>query len=104
MTLLTTQKENKIFISQDENSILKAYIQPLNENQELNYVETFEGTVKDILLRSKDILEGLEKLFPKGDFSIKIEGLKCIQLCFLDGENLYDEHFNKITALNKILQ
>ncbi|TAH20275.1 MAG: hypothetical protein EAZ08_06500 [Cytophagales bacterium] len=104
MTALATQKGSKILINQSENSILKVYIQPCNEKQELNYVENFEGNIKEILVRSQEILVGLKKLFPKGDFSIKIEDLQCTQLRFVDSENLYDENFNKVISLNQILQ
>ena len=49
------------------------FITPLNEGQELNYIETHYGDKKSAIKRAKVILRGLAKVFAQGIISVMIE-------------------------------
>lgn len=97
MTALATKKEIKMFANQTENSIFKVIITPCNENQSMTYCENFTGTIKEILLRSNKIINGLKILLPKGDFSVKIEDFECKQIRFVHSGFVFDDN-GKITG------
>lgn len=48
------------------------FIQPMNEGQELNYIETFEGTLSDADARAKEMKTGLQNVLQKGSISVEI--------------------------------
>ena len=47
-------------------------IQPLNEGQELNYVETLEGTLEEAQKRGIEIVKGLVPVLYFGSISVQI--------------------------------
>ena len=49
------------------------YITPLNEGQELNYIEIHYGDKKSAIKRAKEILRGLTKVLIRGTISVMIE-------------------------------
>lgn len=49
------------------------HLTPLNEGQELNYVDTMLCSIEQLRERCNYILAGLSALFPEGTFDIKIE-------------------------------
>jgi len=50
-------------------------LEPTNEGQPLNYVETVKGSKTFAKDRAKQIIVGLQRLLPKGDFGCTIEEL-----------------------------
>lgn len=46
---------------------------PTNEGQDLNYVEGFNGTNEEALERAEQIIRGLTKVLPRGDFGCRVE-------------------------------
>ena len=49
------------------------FITPLNEGQELNYIETHYGDKRSAIKRAKVILKGLIKVLAQGTISIMVE-------------------------------
>ncbi len=86
-------------IQQNQNekeSKLTVALKPCNEKQEINYFESFNGTPKQIIDRSMEMIFGLNKILKNGDFSVKIESFDLTRILYLDSENLLDENFNII--------
>lgn len=81
------------------NTTMKVWIQPCNENQELNYVETFKGTPDAIIRHSLEIIKGLQTTLRLGTFSIKIESPNLDECIYVDEQNIYDENFNVISQI-----
>jgi len=52
------------------------YIQPLNEGQELNYIETFEGPFAEAKTRASELIAGLIPVLREGTISAQIENSK----------------------------
>lgn len=48
------------------------FIQPLNKNDPLNYIEPTVANSREISERAKKILNSLEEIFPEGIFSLKV--------------------------------
>lgn len=82
-------------------SIISVLIQPCNENQELNYIETFKGTPDAIIRHSLDIIKSLQKALRFGTFSVKIESENLADCIYVDAENIYDENFEIISRIEK---
>ncbi|TAE00533.1 MAG: hypothetical protein EAZ97_05640 [Bacteroidetes bacterium] len=99
MTALVAQKEIKMF-DQTKNNILEVIITPCNEGHSMTYCENFMGTIKEILLRSQEILIGLKKIFSQGDFSIKIEDTECKQIRFVHSGFIFDNYGKIVGNLN----
>ena len=57
----------------DSVSIYSFKITPCNEGNSMTYLETFTGSVNDLLVRCNEIVKGLNSIFPSGDFSVLIE-------------------------------
>ncbi len=100
MTTLIATVESKIFANQTQNSIFEILITPCNEGHSMTYYENFVGTIKEILLRSNEIINGLKILFPKGDFSVQIEDLKCKQIRFVHSGFVFDDNGKIVGSLN----
>ncbi|HQU83975.1 MAG TPA: hypothetical protein PKY59_12645 [Pyrinomonadaceae bacterium] len=81
--------------------LLKVWISPCNENQELNYMETFSGTPEAIIRHSLEIIEGLQKVLKLGTFSVKIESSNLTECVYVDAENVYDHEFNIISEISE---
>lgn len=92
--------KNKLQIARKENTI-KVWISPCNENQELNYMETFKGTPEAIIRHSLEIIEGLQKILKLGTFSVKIESSNLAECIYVNAENVYDHEFNIISPINQ---
>ncbi|MBL7786015.1 MAG: HEAT repeat domain-containing protein [Chitinophagales bacterium] len=102
-TLVSAESQTKLLNYEIENDVVEVIITPCNENQSMAYCESVKGTIKQILIRCCSIVDNLKQLFPNGDFSTKIEDLKCSQTLFVDNQNLYDENRNVIANINQIL-
>jgi hypothetical protein len=89
-----------MFANQTENSIFEVILTPCNESQSMTYCENFVGTIKEILLRSNEIIDGLKVLFPKGDFSIQIEDTKCEQIRFIHLGFVFDDDGKIVGNIN----
>lgn len=94
---------NKLQITRKENTI-KVWISPCNENQELNYMETFKGTPESIIRHSLEIIEGLQKILSLGTFSVKIESESLEDCIYVDRENVYDHEFNVISTIDQTVE
>lgn len=81
------------------NTTLKVWIQPCNENQELNYIETFKGTPDAIIRHSLEIIKGLRQTLRLGTFSVKIESPNLDDCIYVDEQNIYDENFEIINSI-----
>ena len=92
MTAVTTKTEIKMFANQTESSVFEVIITPCNEGHSMTYSENFTGTIREILLRCNEIIKGLKLILPKGDFSIKIEDLKCEQIRFIHSGFVFDDN------------
>lgn len=92
--------KNKLQITRKENTI-KVWISPCNENQELNYMETFKGTPEAIIRHSLEIIDGLQKVLSLGTFSVKIESESLEDCIYVDRENVYDHEFNVISTIGE---
>jgi len=86
------------------NSTLSVFISPCNENQELNYMETFKGTPDEIVRHSLEIIKGLKATLRLGTFSIKIESPNLEDCIYVDEQNIYDEEFNVISQIKNASQ
>lgn len=82
---------------------LQVFLQPCNEKQDLNYIETFVGTPAQIAKRSIQIIEGLSAVLTLGDFSVKIQSANFPQVVYLDNQNLFDADFNTIGNTNDFI-
>lgn len=91
--------KNKLQITRKET--IKVWISPCNENQELNYMETFKGTPEAIIRHSLEIIEGLKKVLKLGTFSVKIESEQLTECIYVDAENVYDHEFSVIAQINQ---
>jgi hypothetical protein len=49
------------------------FITPLNEGQEMNYVETHRGSQSSAWKRAKDMQKGLRRLLTQGMITVMIE-------------------------------
>ena len=78
---------------------IKVLIQPCNENQEMNYLETFKGTPDAIIRHSLEIIKGLQTALRQGTFSVKIESENLTDCIYLDEQNIYDENFEVINSI-----
>jgi hypothetical protein len=77
---------------------------PMNEGHEIAYCESFEGIEAEIFARTKEILDGLTKLFPTGTWIVKIESNDVREAIYIDHTNIYAEDFEVIkTAAEKFL-
>ena len=47
-------------------------ITPTNEGQELNYVETFKGSLYDAVCRANEIATGLTKVLKAGSIGVEV--------------------------------
>jgi hypothetical protein len=79
------------------------FIKPCVEKQDLNFVETFTGTPKQIISRSIEIIKGLESVFKNADFSVKIEKLDLTQTLYLDSGIFFDNDFNEVANIEDYL-
>lgn len=52
--------------------IMKVYLEPQNEGQDLNYQERFTGTPFQILEKSRKMIAGLNATLTQGSFSVKV--------------------------------
>jgi len=52
----------------------KYFIQPYNEGQELNYVETFKGTLKQAKMRAKTMERILKRILKQGIITVDVSG------------------------------
>jgi hypothetical protein len=48
------------------------FIEPLNEGQDLNYIETVKCSLKQAKLRAKLMLSQLKSAMPQGTISVKV--------------------------------
>lgn len=78
---------------------IKVYIQPCNENQELNYLETVKGDAQAIIAHSIKMIHGLKAVLTKGTFSVKIESENLKDCIYVDEENIYDQNFEVICPI-----
>ena len=65
--LLTTQLDNF-----NETEIYVFKLTPCNEGQEMGFLESYEGNIKDLFIRCDNIVKGLKSIFPSGEFSVLI--------------------------------
>lgn len=79
---------------------IRVYIQPCNENQELNYMENFTGTPAEIVTYSLDMIAGLKKTLKQGTFSVKIESVNFADGIYIDEQNVYDRDFEIIAPVS----
>ena len=49
------------------------YIIPHNEGQELNYVESFDGTLSQAKQKAKIMADGLQRVLKQADISVQIQ-------------------------------
>lgn len=80
-------------------TIMQVLIQPCNENQELNYMETFKGTPEGIIRHSLEIIKGLQTTLTQGSFTVKIESPNLDDCIYVDEQNIYDENFEVISSI-----
>jgi hypothetical protein len=71
-------------------------ITPLNEGQELNYIEHIEVPIKGLYFRCRQIQEGLQKLLPKGTFDVKIEDQQLNRTWYFRDGKFFDDNWNEI--------
>ena len=50
------------------------YIIPLNEGQDMNYNESFDGSVSKAIERAKYLQDNLQNLLKQGTITVKVEG------------------------------
>ncbi|TAG91612.1 MAG: restriction endonuclease subunit M [Bacteroidetes bacterium] len=97
------QVETKIFNYETENDIFEVILTPCNESQPMTYYESFKGTIKDTLARSLNMIKGLKQLFPKGNFSVKIEDTKYEQIRFVNFGFVLDDNGKIMGSINDYL-
>ena len=59
------------------------YLQPLNEGQDLNYIEKHLGTIETARKRAKAMLQPLQHILKDGTISIEIQDEYCNTLDIL---------------------
>lgn len=79
---------------------ISVLLQPCNENQELNYIETYKGTPNEIIQHCLEITAGLQKTLRLGTFSVKIESQNLTDCIYVDLENIYDKNFEIISSIS----
>lgn len=77
------------------------WLHPCNENQELNYSETFKGTPDEVVRHSLEIVKGLQNTLRYGTFSVKISGQNLTDCIYIDLDNIYDDDFEVIGSVNE---
>ena len=84
------------------------YLTPLNEGQELNYMERFCGTPLQIVDRCHQIVNGLDNLLKNGTWSVQVEsthvdGSFCGQQSVrIDLDAVFDSEFNVIADISSL--
>lgn len=80
----------------NKDTIFAVQLYPLNEGQDLNYREFFEGTSTQLEIRMWEMIRGLESTLPNGTFSVKIKDMECTGEWFFTDGNYYDKDHNKL--------
>ena len=82
-----------------ENKLLKVNISPLNEGQELNYSEHREMAAWAIVGRARYLCDGLKKLLPQGDFTVRITPQDARNTVTTDGSEIFSTEGAVVGAL-----
>jgi hypothetical protein len=80
---------------------IHAVIQPCNENQELNYSETYKGDAQAVIAYSIKMIRGLKLILSKGTFSVKIESVNLDDCIYVDEQHIYNTDFEVIADINE---
>jgi hypothetical protein len=71
MSRFTSDRQRKKVMSKIKTKIY--FIKPMNEGQELNYIEKYEGTYKNAKKRANEIRINLQKTLKEGTIDVEIE-------------------------------
>lgn len=83
---------------------VEVFLEPWNENHELNYMENFKGTAVEILKRAREIVNGLSNVLVQGEFRVRVEDQNLTQSFFVDSTYIYDENWNRLFEIDEILE
>lgn len=59
-----------------KNQIVTLILTPLNENQSINYNETFRGPFKQLTARLMAMVNGLQIALPDGNFTVNLQDIE----------------------------
>lgn len=93
---------------QTSKASIAVYLTPLNEGQEVNYMERFFGTPLLIVTRCRQIVDGLDNLLKNGTWSVQVESANADgsfcgqQKVYIDLDQVCDSDFNVIADISSL--
>ena len=79
-----------------QNQIVNLRLTPLNENQSINYCETFRGTFKQLTARLMAMVNGLQTSLPEGTFTVNLQDIETGEDWYFIRGKFYDTDYYEV--------
>ena len=89
-------------LMEDKATTFEVLLELQNEGKSMNYCETFEGNLENIVKKARSIILSLNQILPKGKFEIQIEDIFDEETFVYVNENSFyvNKNINSIVEIN----